>query len=52
MNHLIRYESAGNQYVGCYGLGDDRLKNDFDLSNPYFDCISLDEVERDHARVE
>jgi hypothetical protein len=46
MNRYIRYESAGDQYVGRCVSGQNRLSNDFALSNPYFDFSDLEDGER------
>jgi hypothetical protein len=52
MNHYIRYEVAGDMYVGRCASGRNRLGNEFAVSNPYFDFTSLPESERNVARWE
>ena len=46
MNRYIRYENAGDQYVGRFVSGHSRLKKEFAESCPYWDFSDLDDSEK------
>lgn len=47
MNRYIKYEAAGDLYVGRCVSGRDRFKKEFAESLPYFDFSNFDSIERE-----
>lgn len=49
MNRYIKYEMAGDQYVGRCVSGKKRTSKDFALSNPYWDFSDMSKEEKELA---